>query len=251
MSKSPEFESPIKINFPIEENASPIRPERLFPHQRVEHEKLFIGISGLIAAGKTTLADALAKEMNLPVYYEPVIDNVYLADFYKDPQKYGFALQIYLLNRRFKQHQQIIWSDAGGVQDRTIYEDSVFAKMLYDDGLMEKRDYETYISLYENMSRFMKKNNVIVHLEVDPQEAFRRLKMRNRDCESGVPLEYLIKLDKAYRDFIDDISRVIPVIRVNWNKFQSTEQMAQMIIKTLKRMRNTVYVDFKDTNEQE
>ena len=36
---------------------------------------------------------------------------------------------MYLLNRRFQQHQQIIWQGCGGVQDRTIYEDSVFAKV--------------------------------------------------------------------------------------------------------------------------
>lgn len=56
--------------------------------------KLFIGISGLIAAGKTTLATALGEEMGLPVFYEPVIDNVYLADFYKNPKKYSFNLQV-------------------------------------------------------------------------------------------------------------------------------------------------------------
>ena len=34
-------------------------------------EDNFIGISGLIGAGKTTLAKALGKVLNLPVYYEP------------------------------------------------------------------------------------------------------------------------------------------------------------------------------------
>jgi deoxyadenosine kinase len=79
--------------------------------------------------------------MNLPVYYEPVLDNAYLADFYRDKTRYAFPLQVgllgpdkltvqvYLLNRRFQQHQQIIWSGKGGVQDRTIYEDTVFAKV--------------------------------------------------------------------------------------------------------------------------
>jgi len=47
-------------------------------------------------AGKTTLATALAKTLNLPVYYEPVIDNEYLADFYQNPSKYSFALQVLL-----------------------------------------------------------------------------------------------------------------------------------------------------------
>ena len=67
--------------------------------------------------------------MNLPVFFEPVLDNAYLEDFYRDKGRYAFPLQVYLLNRRFQQHQQIIWSGKGGVQDRTIYEDTVFAKV--------------------------------------------------------------------------------------------------------------------------
>ena len=70
------------------------------------------------------------------MYYEPVADNEYLQDFYADIKKYSFAMQVYLLNRRFQQQQQIIWAGAGGVQDRTIYEDSVFARMLRNAGLM-------------------------------------------------------------------------------------------------------------------
>ena len=49
-----------------------------------ELQDLFIGIAGLIGAGKTTLADALAEHLELPVYYEPVGDNEYLEDFYRD-----------------------------------------------------------------------------------------------------------------------------------------------------------------------
>ena len=64
-------------------------------------------------------------------------------------------LQVYLLNRRFQQHQQIIWQGHGGVQDRTIYEDSVFARVLKESGMMEEREYETYVSLFSNMSNFM------------------------------------------------------------------------------------------------
>ena len=60
-------------------------------------------ISGLIGAGKSTLAKSLADRLQLPVHYEPVADNEYLEDFYGDIKKYSFAMQVYLLNRRFQQ----------------------------------------------------------------------------------------------------------------------------------------------------
>jgi len=89
-----------------------------------------------------------------------------------------FFFKIYLLNHRFRQHQQIIWKGQGGIQDRTIYEDSVFAKMLRDDGLMDERDYRTYVNLFKNMSNFMKHNNMIVHLDVSPEQSMERIKSR-------------------------------------------------------------------------
>lgn len=137
-------------------------------------------------AGKTTLATALGEKLGLPVYYEPVADNEYLEDFYRDKARYAFPLQVraplmlmttqvivsdlnicvhvsfykvYLLNRRFQQHQQIIWSGKGGVQDRTIYEDTVFARVLQQEGNMEEREYQTYSSLFSNMSNFMYANS--------------------------------------------------------------------------------------------
>jgi deoxyadenosine kinase len=171
------------------------------------------------------------------------MDNEYLADFYKDPKKYSFSLQVYLLNVRFKQHQQIIWSGKGGVQDRTIYEDSVFAKMLRDSGLMEERDYRCYISLFSNMSNFMKKNTLIVHLDVSPEESLERIKMRSRDMESSVELSYLKSLHAAYEEFLLDISKVIPVIRVNWSQFKSAEEMAKVVHTEYKKLSTITIVD--------
>lgn len=192
-------------------------------------QDLFIGIAGLIGAGKTTLATALGKHLDLPVYYEPVDDNEYLADFYADTAKYAFATQIYLLNRRFQQHQEIIWRGGGAVQDRTIYEDAVFAKTLVNTGLMDQRDYNTYLQLFKHMSNFMCRPNLIVYLDLKPETSLERVRERSRGVESGISLEYLTALRDEYEDFIARISSTIPVIRVSWERFRDADEMADII----------------------
>lgn len=192
-------------------------------------ENLFIGIAGMIGAGKSTLATSLGKHLGIDVYYEPVDNNEYLEDFYRDTKRYSFATQIYLLNKRFQQHQEIIWRKRPAVQDRTIYEDSVFAKMLAETGLMEERDYRTYVELFQNMSNFMRKPNVIVYLDVSPERSMERIKARSRGVESGITLEYLSALHQGYEDFIAEISRVIPVIRVDYDRFATAEEMTEVI----------------------
>lgn len=195
----------------------------------MSYDRLFIGIAGMIGAGKSTLATALGEHLNIDVYYEPVQDNEYLEDFYRDTARYSFATQIYLLNRRFQQHQEIIWKGRSAVQDRTIYEDSVFAKMLVGLGLMEERDYRTYQSLFEHMSNFMCRPNVIVYLDVTPERSMERIQMRSRGVESGISMDYLKALYQGYEEFIADISRSTPVIRVDYDRFQSVEDMANVI----------------------
>jgi deoxyadenosine kinase len=192
-------------------------------------QDVFIGIAGMIGAGKSTLCTTLAEHLKLPAYYEPVKDNAYLSDFYRDTAKYSFATQIYLLNRRFQQHQEIIWRGGGGVQDRTIYEDAVFAKMLVSLDLMEERDYYTYLQVFRNMSNFMCRPNVIVYLDVSPERSMERIQMRGRDVETGITMEYLTALYNEYDSFIKSISNTIPVVRVDWDQFRTVEEMAAAI----------------------
>lgn len=190
---------------------------------------IFIGIAGMIGAGKSTLAKALGDHLGIDTYYEPVADNEYLADFYRDTARYSFAMQVYLLNRRFQQHQEIIWRGRSAVQDRTIYEDSIFAKMLAKTGLMDERDYKTYVQLFRNMSNFMCKPSVIVFLDVSPEASADRIRMRSRDVESKIELGYLQALHDGYEEFVQNISKVIPVIRIDYERFQTAEEMAEVI----------------------
>ena len=209
------------------------------PDSTTAPRKAFIGIAGLIGVGKSTLAKSLGEHLGLPVYYEPVEDNAYLADFYANTARYSFAMQVYLLNRRFGQHQEIIWRGEGAVQDRTIYEDSIFAKVLRDSNLMDARDYETYVSLFRNMANFMCRPTAVVYLDATPETSYARIQQRSRGVESGIELSYLVRLRDEYEAFITDLAKNIPVIRVPWEQFVDVERVADAVTR---EMANASYV---------
>jgi deoxyadenosine kinase len=53
--------------------------------------------------------------------------------------------------------------------------------------------------------------------------------MRSRDVESKIELGYLQALHDGYQEFVENISKVIPVIRIDYERFATAEQMAEVI----------------------
>ena len=107
---------------------------------------------------------------------------------------------------------------------------------------MEEREYKTYLELFQNMSNFMKKPNIIVHLDLTPEESLRQIQVRNRDCEQSISLEYLKALYTAYEDFVNDIAKIIPVIKVDYQRFHTAEQMAKVIKTEYEQISNIKHV---------
>jgi len=101
------------------------------------------------------------------------------------------------------------------VQDRTIYEDAVFAKTLVDQNLMDEHDYRTYLELFRHMSNFMCRPHLIVYLDLTPETSLARVRDRIRDVETGITIAYLTALRAEYERFVYEISRMIPVVRVS------------------------------------
>ena len=69
-------------------------------------KKYLIGIAGNIGVGKTTLTTNLGKRLGWHSYYESVIDNPFLDDFYGDMKRWSFNLQIYFLAHRFRSQKE-------------------------------------------------------------------------------------------------------------------------------------------------
>ena len=187
---------------------------------------MHIAIAGNIGAGKTTLTKLLSKHYKWNTHFEDAEENPYLNDFYDDMQRWSFNLQIYFLNSRLNQIIEIRESNKTTIQDRTIYEDTLFAKILYDLGHIDDLGYENYKGLFYIMNKFLVYPDVIVYLRLSPETAMQRIQKRARGCETGLTLDYLRRLNHEYENWVEEMTRYTTVINMNWDdKDESLESM--------------------------
>ncbi len=162
-----------------------------------------VAVAGNIGAGKTTLTEMLAKHYHWEVQFEDTTTNPYLQDFYDDMHRWSFNLQIYFLNSRYDQVLTIRNGDQTVIQDRTIYEDArIFAPNLYEMGLMSKRDFDNYISLFKLMSSQVQPPDLLIYLRASIPKLVEHIQTRGRDYEGNMSLEYLKKLNERYEEWI-------------------------------------------------
>lgn len=193
----------------------------------------FITLSGLIGAGKTTLATALSEKLGVPLYLEKVENQELLQLFYGDMSTYGFALQVDLLSNRLAEQHNITWSFQGAVQDRSFYEDLAFARTLTELGHMNKVQLAVYEKLYDTVFRTMRHPTCVVFLDVPPATALERIKQRGRENEKGITIEYLTLLQKHYRTLLDDLSRQVRVISIDWSQYKDETQVIEALEREL------------------
>jgi len=200
--------------------------------------KLII-LEGNISAGKTSLARDLARLLNLHVFFEPMITNPYLDRFYAEPGKYALVMQLWLLKQRFRTYlsaiKHVLETGRGGILDRSVFSDWVFAEKNKLDGNISEEGYREYLNERKQMLAHLPTPQITVFLDVPPQECYRRVhELRRRDCETGISLSYLAGLDECYKKFLVMMEKGgSSVISIPWTTFGDANQVAQIIEKRL------------------
>ncbi len=185
-------------------------------------EKLFLAMAGNIGCGKTTAAKLISQNFGFELFDEPVIDNRFLKDYYKDMKRWSFTLQLEFLMRRVEHHELIKTVPKSCIQDRTLYEDpEIFAKYLHGLGFMDNRELDLYFEYFNRLNRELLQPDLIVILEVDRVETLlKRIHTRAREEEGGIDTAFLAGLNAYYSTFAQVCERKynIPVHKVNVEK---------------------------------
>ena len=176
--------------------------------------KKFVAVAGNIGVGKSTLVSMLCSRLGWQPFFEPVGENPYLADFYRDMRVWSFHSQIFFLTRRLHTHRELLDHPTSAIQDRCVYEDAeVFAQNLFLQGLMDERDYASYRELYRVLSEFLPPPDLVVYLRASVETLQQRISHRGRDYERTITPEYLGQLNRLYEDWITNFS-LCPVLSV-------------------------------------
>ncbi|QYN50806.1 deoxynucleoside kinase [Apibacter sp. ESL0404] len=164
---------------------------------------MHIAITGNIGAGKTTLTKLLSNNYNWIAQFEDTEQNPYLDDFYYDMAKWSFNLQIYFLSSRFKQIKEIRENKKNTIQDRTIYEDVyIFASNLHEMGLMQTRDYDNYLNLFNLMKEYIQAPDLLIYLRATVPTLVNQIQKRGREYETSISIDYLQRLNEKYEEWI-------------------------------------------------
>jgi deoxyadenosine/deoxycytidine kinase len=165
--------------------------------------KRSIAIAGNMGSGKSTLVEFLHRTYGVVPFYEPNDDNPYLADFYRDMQRWAFQSQLYFLSSKFRLHQELDRQPGVVALDRTIFEDAeVFATALHQMRKISKRDWETYQAFYQAILDAIRPPDLMIYLKCSMRTLRQRIRLRGRRMEQDVPLSYLKRLERLYDDWI-------------------------------------------------
>lgn len=197
---------------------------------------MYIAVAGNIGSGKTTLTTLLSKHIGFEPQYEDPGNNPYLLDFYSDMQRWSFNLQIYFLNSRLRTLSQIQKSKKNVIQDRTIYEDArIFAPNLHSMGLLSKRDYENYISLFDTISDLIQPPDLLIYLRGSIPALVDQIQQRGREYEDSIRLDYLRRLNERYEAWFEGYNLGKKVeISIDDNNFKEKPEDLGKIVNLVK-----------------
>ena len=186
---------------------------------------VIISIDGNIGSGKSTLYADLhrhySNRSDICFVPEPVDDWTNIVDaentpiltnLYKDTKKYAFRFQmmayisrLHLLRKKVKENKfRIIISERSVQTDR-----NVFAKMLFDDGMIDHDEYQIYNKWFDEFLDDMNLGGII-YVRAEPNVCAERVIIRGREGET-IPIDYLEKCHQYHEEWLNDSTNKLTI----------------------------------------
>ena len=207
-------------------------------------QPILVSIEGNIGSGKSTLLKRLRElEPSWTFVDEPVDSWLTIRNengesllevFYKDIKRWAYTFQNAAVLSRGQMVQKAVEEWKGTytrmmeelaehyhntvvsqpkplvpshiiLMERCVETDrNVFAKMLKADGKMDGIEWILYEKWYDFITGMVPKINAFIWVDTEAKTCYERIKMRAREGEDDIPLEYLQNLEKVHKEWLEE-----------------------------------------------
>jgi deoxyadenosine/deoxycytidine kinase len=159
----------------------------------------YVAVEGPIGAGKTALAELLARRLDARLLREEVEENPFLERFYADMRGYAFQTQVFFLLSRHKQQQEL---KQPGLFNQNVVTDYLFEKdRVYAAYNLTDHELALYERLYQALVPEVTRPDLVVYLQARADVLMARIRERGRRFEVAIDPGYLAGLADAYNHF--------------------------------------------------
>lgn len=174
----------------------------------------YVAIEGNIGAGKTSIAQMIARDFKGKLILERFADNPFLPQFYQDPERYAFPLEMSFLADRFQQlaeqsAQYDLFSDLI-ITDYDRYKSLIFAKIT-----LTAAEFDLYQKFFHMMHRELPRPQVYIYLAQSAERLLDNIKLRGRPYEQSIDADYLQKIHSGYLTHLSSEAHQGKVIRID------------------------------------
>lgn len=176
----------------------------------------YIVIEGNIGAGKTSLAQMMSVKFNTELVLESFADNTFLPQFYQDPERFAFPLEMSFMAERFRQLTELFSKKKPG---KSIIADYYFGKcLLFSKVNLKTDEFKLYREFFELLESRIPKPDLVVFLKKEVNLLRTNIEKRGRPFERNINLKYLESLNHAYEELISNLdNQSIQTITIDTN----------------------------------
>ncbi len=161
----------------------------------------FLVIEGNIGAGKTSLACKMASDLNARLVLERFADNPFLPQFYENPDRFAFPLEMSFLADRYNQLKDELLQYS--LFNDLIIADYYFNKsLIFAANTLQRDEMHLYRQLFDIIHSKLPRPDLYVYIHRNTNILLEQIKKRGREYEQNIAADYLKNIELAYIDFL-------------------------------------------------
>lgn len=198
----------------------------------------FIAIEGNIGAGKTTLAKILHEEFKSDLILEQFSDNPFLSNFYENPERHAFAVELFFMAERHKQFQEY-FGRPQLFSNQLVVSDYIFEKtVLFANNNLSGEEFRLFQRLFAALKSNFPEPDILIYLYRDIPFLMDNINSRGRSYEQQISPEYLSEIQSAYLNYFKSIVK-FPVLVIDIEDLDFTND--EIFLQRIKQRLSTKY----------